>query len=204
MHLVAENLASCRGGHLVFAGISLAVGAGEALLLLGPNGSGKTTLIRTIAGLLPPAAGSIRIQGGDPARSVGEECHYVGHLNGVKASLTVEENAAFWCRFFGGTHQGLEAALAAFGLAGLRDIPAAYLSAGQKRRLSLARVMLTRRPIWLLDEPTVSLDHAAQGALTRVLAVHLAAGGLLIAATHADLGLPHVRKLDLSGTAGTA
>src|SRR5215470_9507727 len=149
MHLVAENLASCRGGHLVFAGISLAVGAGEALLLLGPNGSGKTTLIRTIAGLLPPAAGSIRIEGGNPARSVGEECHYVGHLNGVKASLTVEENAAFWCRFFGGTHEGLEAALAAFGLASLRDIPAAYLSAGQKRRLSLVRVLLARRPIWL-------------------------------------------------------
>jgi len=204
MHLVAENLASRRGGHLVFAGISLAVGAGEALLLLGPNGSGKTTLIRTIAGLLPPAAGSIRIEGGNPARSVGEECHYVGHLNGVKASLTVEENAAFWCRFFGGTHEGLEAALAAFGLASLRDIPAAYLSAGQKRRLSLARVVLARRPIWLLDEPTVSLDHAAQGALTRVLAVHLAAGGLLIAATHADLCLPDARKLDLSGTAGTA
>ena len=204
MHLVAENLASRRGGHLVFAGISLAVGAGEALLLLGPNGSGKTTLIRTIAGLLPPAAGSIRIEGGNPARSVGEECHYVGHLNGVKASLTVEENAAFWCRFFGGTHEGLEAALAAFGLASLRDIPAAYLSAGQKRRLSLARVVLARRPIWLLDEPTVSLDHAAQGALTRVLSAHLAAGGLLLAATHADLGLADARKLDLGGAAGTA
>jgi heme exporter protein A len=189
---------------LVFAGLSFAIGAGEALLLLGPNGSGKTTLIRTIAGLMAPAAGFLRIEGGDPARSVGEECHYVGHLNGVKASLTVEENAAFWCSFLGRTHAGLDAALAAFGLAGLRDIPAAYLSAGQKRRLSLARVLLAPRPIWLLDEPTVSLDHAAQGALTRVLAAHIAAGGLLIAATHADLGLLDARKLDLGGAAGTA
>ena len=204
MKLLAENLLLNRGGRPLLAGISFVVGAGEALLLLGANGVGKTTLIRAVAGLLAPAAGSIRIEGGEPERSVGEQCHYIGHLNGVKASLTVEENAAFWCRFFGGTHEGLEAALAAFGLASLRDIPAAYRSAGQKRRLSLARVVLARRPIWLLDEPTVSLDHAAQGALTRVLAVHLAAGGLLVAATHADLGLPDVRKLDLSGKAGTA
>src|SRR5215470_11008514 len=95
MNLVAKNLASCRGGRPLFAGISFVLGAGEALLLLGPNGSGKTTLIRTIAGLMTPAAGSIRIDGGDPERSVGEQCHYVGHRNALKGSLTVAENAAF-------------------------------------------------------------------------------------------------------------
>jgi heme exporter protein A len=185
------------------AGISFVVGAGEALLLLGANGVGKTTLLRAVAGLLAPAAGSIRIEGGDGERSVGEQCHYIGHLNGVKASLTVAENAAFWGRFLGRRLDGLDAALEAFGLAGLRDIPAAYLSAGQQRRLGLARVLLAHRPIWLLDEPTVSLDLAAVEALTRVAGEHLAAGGLVIAATHGPLGFSGARELHL-GAAATA
>ena len=204
MNLVAKNLASCRGGRPLFAGISFVLGAGEALLLLGPNGSGKTTLIRTIAGLLTPAAGSIRIEGGDPERSLGEQCHYVGHRNAVKASLTVAENATFWCRFLGRRCDGVDAALAAFGLASLRDIPAAYLSAGQKRRLSLARVLLAYRPIWLLDEPAVSLDQPAQAALTRVVGVHLTAGGVVIAATHVPLGLSKARELHLGDATGPA
>ncbi len=158
MKLMPRVSRSIRGGRTLFAGLSFAVGGGEALLLLGPNGAGKTTLIRTIAGLLAPAAGAIRLDGGDAERSVGEQCHYVGHLNALKSSLTVEENAAFWCRFLGGRRDGLDVALEAFGLAHLRDIPAAYLSAGQKRRLGLARVLLAERPVWLLDEPTVSLD----------------------------------------------
>jgi heme exporter protein A len=197
MKLLAENLGLNRGGRPLLAGISFVVGAGEALLLLGANGVGKTTLIRALAGLLAPAAGSIRIEGGDPERSVGEQCHYIGHLNGVKASLTVAENAAFWGRFLGRKHDGRDAALAAFGLASLRDIPAAYLSAGQQRRLALARVLLAHRPIWLLDEPTVSLDQAAVEALTRVVADHLAAGGLVIAATHVPLGFSKARELAL-------
>ena len=204
MNLVAQNLATLRGAPSLLAGISFVLSAGEGLLLLGPNGSGKTTLIRTIAGLMTPAAGSIRIDGGDPERSVGEQCHYVGHRNALKGSLTVAENAAFWCRFLGRRFDGLDAALAAFGLVRLRDIPAGYLSAGQKRRLSLARVLLAYRPIWLLDEPTVSLDHAAQAALTGVVGVHLSAGGLLIAATHVPLGLARVRELHLGDAAGTA
>ena len=204
MKLIAEGLTSIRGGRTLFTGLSFAVGAGEALLLLGPNGAGKTTLIRTIAGLLGPAAGTIRIESGDAERSVGEQCHYVGHLNALKSSLTVEENAAFWCRFLGGRRDGLDAALAAFGLATLRDIPAAYLSAGQKRRLGLARVLLADRPIWLLDEPTVSLDRAAQAALAHAVEGHLAAGGLAIAATHVPLGLSNARELHLGGTAEAA
>src|SRR6478672_497274 len=178
MKLIAEGLTSIRGERTLFAGLAFTLGMGEALLLLGPNGSGKTTLIRTVAGLLAPAAGTIRIQAGDAERSVGEQCHYVGHLNAIKSSLTVEENATFWCRFLGGRNESIEAALRAFGLAALRDIPAAYLSAGQKRRLGLARVLMAARPIWLLDEPTVSLDSAALGMLAAAAAAHLAAGGL--------------------------
>jgi heme exporter protein A len=204
MKLVADRLRSIRGGRTLFSELSFAVEAGEALLLLGPNGAGKTTLIRTIAGLLPPGAGSIRVDGGDPERSVGEQCHYVGHLNALKSGLTVEQNAAFWCRFLGGRCDGLGAALEAFGLAHLRDIPAAYLSAGQKRRLGLARVLLAERPVWLLDEPTVSLDSAAQTALTRAVGGHLAAGGIVVAATHAPLGLPNSRELHLGGRAEAA
>ena len=204
MKLVADRLRSIRGGRTLFSELSFAVEAGEALLLLGPNGAGKTTLIRTIAGLLSPAAGAIRIDGGEAERSVGEQCHYVGHLNALKSGLTVEENAAFWCRFLGGRRDGLDVALEAFGLAALRDIPAAYLSAGQKRRLGLARVLLAERPVWLLDEPTVSLDSAAQTALARAVAGHLAAGGVVVAATHVPLGLPNSRELHLGGSVEAA
>src|SRR5215470_18833950 len=201
MKLLAENLVLNRGGRPLLADISFVVGAGEALLLLGANGVGKTTLLRAVAGLLAPAAGSIRIERSDGERSVGEQCHYVGHLNGVKARLTVAENAAFWGRFLARRLDGLDAALAAFGLAGLRDIPAAYLSAGQQRRLGLVRVLLAHRPIWLLDEPTVSLDLAAVEALTRVVAEHRAAGGLVIAATHRPLGFSGARELALGAVA---
>ena len=172
---------------------------------MGPNGAGKTTLIRMIAGLLAPAAGRIGLDGGDAERSLGEQCHYVGHLNAVKSSLTVEENAAFWCRFLGGgAGDRIEPALAGFGLAQLRDIPAAYLSAGQKRRLGLARVLLAERPIWLLDEPTVSLDRAAQGMLAVAVDAHVAAGGLVVAATHAPLGFAKSRELHLGSAAEPA
>jgi heme exporter protein A len=201
MKLLVENLALNRGGRPLLAGISFLVGAGEVLVLLGANGVGKTTLIRAIAGLFAPAAGSIRIEGGEPERSVGEQCHYIGHLNGVKASLTVAQNAAFWGRFLGRSRDRLDAALAAFGLANLRDIPAAYLSAGQQRRLGLARVLLAHRPIWLLDEPTASLDHAAVEALTRVVTEHLASGGLVVAATHVPLGFATARELALGAAA---
>src|SRR5436190_8807817 len=200
MKLSADRLSSIRGGRTLFSGLSFAVEGGEALLLLGPNGAGKTTLIRTIVGLLAPAAGRISLDGGDAERTLGEQCHYVGHLNALKSSLTVGENAGFWCRFLGGEALGrdhVETALAAFGLAHLRDIPSAYLSAGQKRRLGLARVLLAARPIWLLDEPTVSLDRAAQDMLSAAVNAHVAAGGLVVAATHAPLGFAKSRELHL-------
>lgn len=204
MKLIADALTVIRGGRTLFSGLSFAVGGGEAMLLMGPNGAGKTTLIRTIAGLLGPTAGSIRLDGGNAERSVGEQCHYVGHQNAIKSSLSVEENAAFWCGFLGGGADRITTALTAFGLPALRDIPAAYLSAGQKRRLGLARVLLADRPIWLLDEPTVSLDSAAQNALVRAVDAHIARGGLVVAATHVPLAFARSRELHLGQAAEAA
>jgi heme exporter protein A len=201
MMLIADGLTSIRGGRTLFSALAVNVDAGEALVVTGPNGSGKTTLIRTIAGFLKPAAGEIRLEQGDPERSLPEQCHYVGHRNSIKASLTVEENAAFWSAFLGGAATRVDGALAAFGLDRLQDTPAAYLSAGQRRRLGLARLLLADRALWLLDEPTASLDHVAKRMLTTVIEAHLRAGGLVVAATHEPLALSRSRQLPL-GTAG--
>src|SRR5262249_34703399 len=146
-----------RGGRILFAGLSFMVEAGEALLVTGPNGAGKTTLLRTLAGFLSPEAGELRLQGGAAETSIGEQCHYVGHANAVKTGLTVLENAGFWSGFLAGPQDAQDrfaTALTTFGLEALRDIPAGYLSAGQRRRAGLMRLALARRPIWLLDEPT--------------------------------------------------
>jgi heme exporter protein A len=197
MKLIVDRLSVMRGDRMVVTQLTFSVDGGEALVLTGPNGAGKTTLIRALAGLLRPAGGQIRLEGAQPDRTASEECHYVGHLNGVKASLTVQENAAFWARYLGGAPDAVETAIATFGLAGARDVPAGYLSAGQRRRLGLARLLLAKRPIWLLDEPTVSLDQAAQELLTEVVDAHLAAGGLVVAATHAPLGFAKSRELQV-------
>jgi heme exporter protein A len=225
--LVVENLSQARGGRTLFAGVSFTVKPGEALILTGPNGAGKTTLIRTLAGFLTPIAGSIRLDGGDPEATVGEQSHYVGHVNAIKAALTVQENADFWARYLatnvpaplvgegqgGGEPQlspisptlspspqggGKLEALHQLGLSELADIPAAFLSAGQKRRLGLSRLLLAHRPLWLLDEPTVSLDAANRDRLAGIINAHLAAGGMVVAATHLPLGLLNARELDLT------
>ena len=166
MKLVADRLSSIGAAARCSRSCRLRSTAGEALLLLGPNGAGKTTLIRMIAGLLAPAAGAIRLDGGDAERSLGEQCHYVGHLNAVKSSLTVEENAAFWCRFLGGRRDGLGRRAR-----GLRArSPARHpgrLPVGRAEAAAGARPRAAgRATVWLLDEPTVSLDRAAQEALT--------------------------------------
>jgi heme exporter protein A len=201
MKLIVDNLSSERGGRLLFAGLSFSVANGESLLLTGPNGAGKTTLIRIVAGLATPSAGEIRLQEADSKLALGEQCHFIGHLNGVKASLTVQENAAFWSGFLGAGRERIAPALQAFGLSPLRHVPAGYLSAGQKRRLGLARVLLAERPIWLLDEPSASLDEDARAALSDVVYSHLAAGGLLVAATHEALGFSATRELQLGSAA---
>lgn len=179
MELRVEDLAVMRGGRPVLEGLSFAVSAGQALILRGPNGSGKTTLLRTLAGLQPALAGDLR-PGPD-------EMAYASHADGLKTNLTVTENLKFWADVFGA--KDFSHVLEPFDLIQLQWRPAGSLSAGQKRRLGLARMALTGRPIWLMDEPTVSLDTGSVSRFARVVEEHLSAGGLALIATHIDLGL---------------
>jgi heme exporter protein A len=170
------------------------------MLLTGPNGAGKTTLLRTLAGFIEPAEGGVRLEGGDPERELAEQCHYVGHHNGIKHSFTVEENLDFLAAYLSGGASGAERrrqAIETFGLTGLEDIPAGLMSAGQKRRLGLARLVLVERPVWFLDEPSVSLDVASVEVLAGVVTRHIAAGGIVLAATHVPLGLDFTEQLRL-------
>ncbi len=204
MKLIGDKLSAVRGGRTLFSELSLGIAPGEALLVMGPNGAGKTTLLRIVAGLAQPTAGRVWLEGGARDHALSEQCHYVGHANAVKAGLTVAENASFWSRFLGGGHVGPDTALETFGLSGLGDIPAGYLSAGQKRRLGLARLLLADRPLWLLDEPTAALDSAAQETLTGAVNAYLARGGMVMAATHVPLGFAAPRALHLGGMAPAA
>ncbi|HEX8828246.1 MAG TPA: heme ABC exporter ATP-binding protein CcmA [Xanthobacteraceae bacterium] len=205
MRLTAVELTCHRGGRDVFSGVSFTIAAGEALTITGRNGAGKSSLLRLVAGFLRPAAGSLNLDGGDPELSIAEQAHYLGHQDAVKPSLSVGENLQFWAAFLGaGLRAGLGAssikapdALEAMGLGGISALPAAYLSAGQRRRLSIARLIAVKRPLWLLDEPTSTLDAAAQDRLTEVMRSHLADGGLILAATHAPLGLAGAQELRL-------
>jgi heme exporter protein A len=187
MRLSASGLGCVRGSREVFRDLTFGLSDGGALAVTGPNGAGKSSLLRLLAGLVPRSAGTITLEGGDADLSVGEQAHYVGHLDALKTSLTVTENLAFWASYFGGG--AAAAALAAVDLEALADLPAAYLSAGQRRRLSLARLVAVRRPIWLLDEPASALDAASQERLAALMRGHLASGGMIVAATHGPLGI---------------
>jgi heme exporter protein A len=192
MELVAEGLACRRAGRRVFAGVSFRVGAGEAATLTGPNGAGKSTLLRLLAGFLRAEAGEARLDGlslGRDADGFQERVAYAGHLDGVKPQLTVAENLGGWAALYGAAPGRVGTALERFGLSALADWPAATCSAGQKRRLGLARLLVAGRPLWLLDEPTVSLDAAAVATFAEVVREHLAGGGLAVAATHVPIGL---------------
>jgi heme exporter protein A len=195
MRFAASNLACRRGGRDVFADVSFSVGSGEVLAIRGRNGAGKSSLLRMVVGLVRIAHGRLALEGGDPELTIGEQAHYLGHQDAFKPSLSVRENLQFWAEFLGGGAADLREPLAAVGLDTLADLPAAYLSAGQRRRLSIARLLAVKRPIWLLDEPVNALDAAAQESLTAFMRAHLAGGGSILAATHGPIGLPAVREV---------
>jgi len=195
-----ESLTCIRGDRLVFADLSFEVTAGGALLLTGPNGSGKTSLLRLMAGLSAPAEGVIRIDGADVREDLishRANLHYVAHYDAAKPALTVSENLSFWISMHGGGDS--EAGLAAFDLMHLSEVPARFLSAGQKRRLALARLVAIKTGIWLLDEPSVALDAASIDALRTQIADHRRNGGIVVASTHAELGLDDAITLDVAG-----
>ena len=200
MRLSGRDLACLRGGREVFAGLNFSADSGEALVVTGRNGAGKTTLLRLIAGLLEPAQGEIELSGGATDASLPEQAHYLGHRDALKPALTVLENLQFWYAFLGGRDAPAASALDPVGLAGLAGLPAGYLSAGQRRRLSVARLLAAPRPVWLLDEPTAALDTAGQQRLLGLMQAHLAGGGIIVAATHGPLGLHGDKELRL-GTA---
>lgn len=187
MDLRVTDLAVARGGIAVLEGVSFTLAPGRVLILRGPNGIGKTTLLRTVAGLQPALAGKIGLDR--------EAMAYAAHADGLKATLSVEENLTFWAQVF--CTGVIEPALEVFALNDLRQRPAGALSAGQKRRLGLARLLVTGRPVWVLDEPTVSLDTDAVAMFAAAIRAHLVGGGMALIATHIDLGLEEAAVLDL-------
>jgi heme exporter protein A len=217
MRLAAEAITVERGGRTILAGLSFEARSGAPLLLTGPNGAGKSSLLRAVAGLLPLSAGALRLEGGAGEASIGEQSHYLGHADALKGALTAKENLDFWAAMLGaapapqpssasgrrgnallplageggpkGRMRAAEEALARLGLAHVADFPVRALSAGQKRRVALARLLVADRPIWLLDEPTAALDTAAQALFAAIMAEHLAGGGLILAAAHGPIGL---------------
>jgi heme exporter protein A len=195
--LNVKNLAAARGLRVLFENLSLRLAGGEVLELRGPNGSGKSTLLRILAGLTRAHAGEVKFAGpdDDPPR------HYLGHSDAVKPAETAREQALFWARYFGRDAKAADAALERVGLTSRRDVPGRGLSAGQKRRLALSRLLIEPRPVWLLDEPTAALDVDGRKLVATLVAEHMASGGMVIAAIHGD-GFAGSRTLDLTSLPG--
>ncbi|MHB2165524.1 heme ABC exporter ATP-binding protein CcmA [Alsobacter sp. R-9] len=200
MRLIAADLACVRSGRPIFSGLSFAVAQGESLVLTGRNGAGKSSLLLILAGLLEAAGGSVRLEPADGERTVPESAHYLGHRDALKPALTPHETLVFWQGLLGRARLTPDAALERMGLSHARDLPCSYLSAGQRRRLALARLLVSWRPLWLLDEPTSALDVASQGLFDRIVDEHLDAGGLAIAATHMPLGFRTSQRLAVGET----
>jgi heme exporter protein A len=201
LHLSARSLLVERGGRAIVKDVSFELAPGEALLVLGRNGAGKSTLLRALAGLLPIRGGEVVFTCGDAAL-LSERAHYVGHADGLKSALTALENLAFWASMLGVSENSNrklspQQALEKVGLARIGDFPVGYLSAGQKRRVALGRLFVAPRPVWILDEPATALDVGSQEKFAASMAEHRAGGGMILAATHAPLGLIDARELRL-------
>ena len=202
MRLIAENIAGERGGNELFSGISFQIGKSEGLILTGPNGAGKSTLLRILAGLLRPHEGTVRLvdDSGEPAS---DAMHLLTTQNAMKDALTVRENLGFWKSFLpdhdSGTGLSPDAALDQVKLSHVIDLPFGYLSTGQRRRAAIARLLVSHRPLWMVDEPTSGLDKASEVLFADMAKTHLAAGGLLVAATHLPLGLDGLQHLVIGG-----
>ncbi len=189
--VIAENLACRRGGRLIFDNLGLELGNRRAIAMTGRNGAGKSSLLALLCGRLRAEAGTIRLLGlGE--RTLPEAAHLVGHRDGLKTALTAQENLDFAQALLGDAAASALEALDAVGLPHVAALPVGYLSAGQRRRVALARLLVSARPVWLLDEPLAALDAAAQAMLARLMKDHLAAGGAILAATHGPLGLDGV------------
>ncbi|MBS9722272.1 heme ABC exporter ATP-binding protein CcmA [Tianweitania sp. BSSL-BM11] len=195
MRITASDLGADRGGERIFSDLSFSVSDGGCLLVTGPNGSGKSTLLRAIGGLLPLSEGAIALEpASETWPTVASACHYLGHHNGLKQALSVEENLRFWRDFSGEERESVEDALDQVGLYGLGHLPFGVLSTGQRRRVAIARLLVTWRPIWLLDEPTAGLDARSETRFAGLMEAHREAGGIIIAATHWPLGLADVQE----------
>lgn len=204
MRLTVEALSCRRGERLLFADVSFSLGEGEALLVTGPNGAGKSSLLRILAGLLSPGGGRVSMTGGKADAELCETLHCIGHKDALKAALSARETLRFWQAMLLGAGQEsrlieeaplIEEALERLDLTRIADLPTGYFSAGQRRRLALARLIVAPRPLWLLDEPSTALDAQGQSVLNAMVAAHRAQGGLVIAATHQPLDWPDARSL---------
>jgi heme exporter protein A len=209
MRLVAEGLSARRGEDLIFRDISFEIAGGEALVVTGANGSGKSTLLRVLAGLLAAEAGTARLlAAAQPVERLAEAAHYLGHRNAMKRELTVDENLTFWKAFLGdfagGAGLSVDEAADRVGLGGIVHLPFGTLSAGQQRRMAMAKLLVAWRPVWILDEPTAALDVAAESMFAGLVTAHLSRGGIAVAATHQPLGLDGVRELRMTGFTGVA
>ena len=209
MRLVAEGLSATRGEDLIFRDIAFEIAGGGALVVKGPNGSGKSTWLRVLAGLLPARSGTAKLlAAAHSVERIGEAAHYLGHRNAMKRELTVEENLSFWKTFLGDLAGGagipVEEAVEAVGLGDIAHLPFGYLSAGQQRRMAMAKLLVAWRPVWILDEPTAALDAAAEEMFSGLVTSHLSQGGIAIAATHQPLRLEGVQELRMTGFAGVA
>lgn len=194
--LVVKELAVERGLRRIVSDVSFSLDEGDCLVLTGQNGTGKSTLLRAITGLHPIAAGKILLEGAGEIPHP-EFCHYLGHKNGFKLALTVRENLEFWQRFCGAPELTIEEALDELDLSHTIDLPYSYLSAGQRRRAAIARLLISDRPIWVLDEPTTGFDQAATDKFDALATAFCQSGGILIAATHLTLSLPKAKHMEI-------